>query len=153
MGRQLERAKQLGGLLNRFGHSVDSFEEIFSAEDAAREALEICRRWAELRRCTLAIESTKLSSFTFRGSRFFFIHLICRVVQLALEVVPMGVELVLILSREDGTCSIVMAAKNLSAARDQESLRVLCEACGGKVHAPEEGRISIMLPEALPQVP
>lgn len=153
IGRQLERAKQLGGMLNRFGHSVDSFEEVFSAEEAAREALALCRRPAELRRCTLQLDSSGAPDFSFRGSRFFLLHLLYRAVQLALEAAPAGAELLLTLHKEADACGVVLSADNLSASRDQTVLQTLCEACGGRLSVPEAGRISMLLPESLPPVP
>ena len=49
METQLERAKHLMGLQNSFGHSIDDEHE-FSVFDASTQALQLCKRWADLKK-------------------------------------------------------------------------------------------------------
>jgi len=132
MGTQLERARRLMGLLNRFGHSVDDFDTSIEVSEAVEQALALCRRFADLKKCELESEVAAAGRYIISGSPFVLLHILFRALRAGLEQAPAGTQLLLrATAAEQGCCFEVIGAT--PTGDEVRLLEQLVVASGGRL--------------------
>ena len=133
MTRQLERAKGLGMLLNSFGHSVDEFAGEVKVGQAGGEAVALCRRFADMNRCSLEYAAGESDTLAFEGSRFAILHMLFRMIQIALRSAKPGDRILLRAREENGGCLFELDGATLSDCGERGMLEALLAAAGGRL--------------------
>ncbi len=132
---QLNRATALMRLLNRLGHSVDEFDAVVNLAETARDAMNLCRRMADMKKVALSCHYQ--GDATFRGSKFLVLHALFRAIGASLGTAGPGTELVLLVGATDQSFRFELSGCESFTGPDARILETLVEAVGGTVLAPQ----------------
>ena len=131
MTAQLDRARRLMTLLNGFGHSVDSFDAEFDSSQVCRETVDLCQRFADMKRCGLEYQDDG-GGVEMRGSRFMGLHILFRLIRSVLDGAEAGATIILSAAADGGGCRFRIDGAQPAENEDRRLYELLVHVAGGK---------------------